>query len=252
MSKSTGPSVFDLKSANLPLLQLVLKANDLSAISAEFKKRYSSAQGFFDNDPIVIELGKLPKDSGPVDFKGLKRLLRPYKLVPIAFSGENAEQLEAAQEAGLVRAPDAQVALAAEPARAPAAASAAPPAPVAPPAPAQAEFLPPMVIDRPVRSGQQIYARNRDLIILATVNAGAEVIADGNIHVYGQLRGKALAGARGNLAARIFTTHLSPELVSVAGMYRTSEKPLPIDVAGKAAQVLLSGDNNLVMTPLGG
>ncbi len=83
----------------------------------------------------------------------------------------------------------------------------------------------------------------------AAVNAGAEVLADGNIHVYGPLRGKAIAGSRGNTEARIFTTCLEPELVAIAGVYRTTETPLPKDVAGKPAQVRLV-DGVLVMTPL--
>ena len=99
-----------------------------------------------------------------------------------------------------------------------------------------------MVVDKPLRSGQKIYARGADLVILAMVNPGAEVVADGNIHVYAPLRGKAMAGASGNIHARIFSTCLEPELISIAGIYRTSEKPLADDVRGKAAQVRLSND----------
>jgi septum site-determining protein MinC len=96
-----------------------------------------------------------------------------------------------------------------------------------------------MVIDKPLRSGQQVYAKGRDLIVLAMVNAGAEVIADGHIHVYATLRGKAIAGARGNTQARIFAQIMEPELISIAGIYRTSENALPKDVWGQAAQVSL-------------
>lgn len=99
-----------------------------------------------------------------------------------------------------------------------------------------------MVIDRPLRSGQKVYARGADLVVLAMVNQGAEVVADGNIHVYAPLRGKAMAGARGNTHARIFSVCLEPELISIAGVYRTSEHPLHPDVQGKAAQVRLSND----------
>jgi septum site-determining protein MinC len=99
-----------------------------------------------------------------------------------------------------------------------------------------------MVIDKPLRSGQKIYARGADLVVLAMVNQGAEVVADGNIHVYAPLRGKAMAGARGNTNARIFSLCLEPELISIAGVYRTSENPLPKDIHGKAAQVRLSTD----------
>jgi len=98
------------------------------------------------------------------------------------------------------------------------------------------------VIDKPLRSGQQIYAKGGDLIVLAMVNAGAEVIADGNIHVYAPLRGKAIAGAKGNTRARIFAQCMEPELVAIAGIYRTTDKALAADVHGRPAQVFLQSD----------
>ncbi len=113
--------------------------------------------------------------------------------------------------------------------------------------------LPALVIDRPLRSGQQVYARGRDLVVMSMVNAGAEVIADGHIHVYAPLRGKAIAGARGNADARIFALSLEPELVSIAGIYRTTDTPLPPEVWGQPTQVrLVSGPegDRLVMEPL--
>lgn len=103
-----------------------------------------------------------------------------------------------------------------------------------------------VVIDKPLRSGQQVYARNADLVVLAMVSFGAEVMADGNVHVYAPLRGRALAGVRGNLDARIFTTCLEPQLVSIAGIYRTSEVALPEEVAGKPAQIRLVGEKLLI------
>ncbi len=96
-----------------------------------------------------------------------------------------------------------------------------------------------MVIKRPLRSGQQVYARGRDLVVLAMVNPGAEVIADGHIHVYAPLRGKAMAGARGNTEACIFALSLEAELISIAGIYRTSDIPLPAHVIGKPTQISL-------------
>jgi septum site-determining protein MinC len=99
-----------------------------------------------------------------------------------------------------------------------------------------------MVVDKPLRSGQHVYARGRDLVVLAMVNPGAEVMADGHIHVYAPLRGKAIAGAKGDTSARIFTTSLEAELIAIAGVYRTSDTPLPLEVLGKSAQVWLSED----------
>ena len=110
-----------------------------------------------------------------------------------------------------------------------------------------------MVIDKPLRSGQQVYAKGRDLVVMAMVNPGAEVISDGNIHIYASLRGKAIAGARGNTEARIFALCMEPELISIAGVYRTSENALPNDVLGLPAQVCLQSGpdgDKLRVTPL--
>ena len=111
------------------------------------------------------------------------------------------------------------------------------PAPTAPSAPAQA-----LIIDTPVRAGQRIYARGTDLIITAVVNNGAEIIADGSIHVYAPLHGRALAGASGNAGARIFALQLEPELVSIAGVYRTFDEGVPADMARTPVQIRLVGD----------
>ena len=165
----------------------------------------------------------------PLDFPALISLLGRYQLVPVAITGGSPPQMMAALQAGLLPVPDAHL-VSARPTAAPAAPSPPPPAT----APAGA-----LVIDKPLRSGQQVYARGRDLIVLAMVNAGAEVIADGHIHVYAPLRGKAMAGARGNTEARIFALALEAELLSIAGVYRTSEHPLPPGVAGHPVQVQL-------------
>jgi septum site-determining protein MinC len=107
-----------------------------------------------------------------------------------------------------------------------------------------------LVVDKPLRSGQHVYAKGRDLVVLAMVNPGAEIMADGHIHVYAPLRGKAIAGARGDEQARIFTSSLEAELLSIAGTYRTSgDAPLPAEVAGKPTQISLQGDK-LVMQAL--
>ena len=101
-----------------------------------------------------------------------------------------------------------------------------------------------MFIDRPLRSGQQIYARGADLVLVGGVSPGAEVIADGSIHCYGPLRGRAIAGAQGDDRARIITSNFGPELVSIAGVFRTFERGIPETIAGRAAQVRLSGTEN--------
>ena len=130
------------------------------------------------------------------------------------------------------------------------ASSAATPKPSEPEAAAPPLGAPTMVIDKPLRSGQRVYARGGDLVVLAVVSFGAEVIADGSIHVYGPLRGRAIAGARGNTEARIFSTCMEPQLVSIAGIYRTTETPLPANVLGLPAQVRLDGEK-IRVEPLG-
>jgi septum site-determining protein MinC len=110
--------------------------------------------------------------------------------------------------------------------------------------------VPTLVIDKPLRSGQQVYAKGGDLVVLALVSHGAEVIADGSIHIYAPLRGKAIAGARGNAQARIFAYSMEPELISINGVYRTTENPLPPEVLGKPAQVRLDENEKLVFQAL--
>jgi septum site-determining protein MinC len=238
-----APATFEIKSANLPLVALLLKSADMRAFAAELAARFGDIPDFFDNDPLVIDLSPLQaQEDAVLDFGALVPLLRSYRVLPVAVRGGSAAQMAAALQAGLAAAPEA-VATAPTPQRA----GKAPP-PAAPElAPASA-----LVIDKPLRSGQQVYARGRDLVMLSMVNAGAEVIADGHIHVYAPLRGKAIAGARGNTDARIFALCLEPELISIAGVYRTSEVPLPADVQSKPTQVRLVGgaEGKLVMDPL--
>jgi septum site-determining protein MinC len=108
---------------------------------------------------------------------------------------------------------------------------------------------PTMIIDKPVRTGQRIYARGANLVVLAIVNAGAEVIADGDIHIYAPLRGRAIAGAQDNPDARIFVHRLEAELISIAGCFQVFENGVPENVRGKPAQVRLDG-SRLIFEPL--
>ena len=243
-SAASGPITFEIKSANLPLVALILKTTHLESLVADWDRQYGDMPDFFDQDPLVLDLSHVAgDDTPPIDFKKLLKLLRDHRVCPVAVKGGSDAQMTAALKAGLVATPDVVLAKAPKP-TAPVAASPAPaqpaPEPVAPPEVVQAPPLPAMVIDKPLRSGQQVYARGRDLVVLAMVNPGAEVIADGHVHVYAPLRGKAIAGARGNTEARIFAMAMEPELISIAGVYRTSDVPLAPDVAGKPAMVRLS------------
>jgi septum site-determining protein MinC len=184
-----------------------------------------------------------------VDLAALLPLLRRHRLQPVGVIGANAAELAQAAELGLAEAPD-------EPVRAEPRVEkvvqqvikeVVVERPVEVPVAAEAKTV---YVDKPLRSGQQVYAKGADLVVLAAVNHGAEVLADGNIHVYAPLRGKAIAGARGNTSARIFAQVLEAELIAIAGIYRTSENPLPDNVRSKAAQVRLDGEK-LLMEPLG-
>lgn len=256
-SVRTARTSFDLKSASLPVVAVVLKTTDTAVLTAELALRMAEAPGFFHNDPVLIDLTPVREENDSIDFPAIMALLRSHHTVPVAVRGGNAAQMEAALAAGLTAAPE--VAPARTDATAPALASAAEVASAEPvaavelvadelqePPPVPAFNLGTVVIDKPLRSGQQVYARGADLVVLAMVSFGAEVIADGNIHVYAPLRGRAIAGARGNIHARIFSTCMEPQLVSIAGIYRTTEVAISADVLGKSAQVRLDGEKLLI------
>jgi septum site-determining protein MinC len=241
-------AVFDLKSTAWTLTALRLQSADIPAIAAALDARFADSPGLFEDEPMVVDLGPLREAdaNAEVDWGALLPALRRHGMLPIAAQGGSAGQQAAARAAGLAQAPDA-------------------PAPREPVRDGVREVMhevvrevvrevpaaptPTLVIDRPLRSGQQVYARGGDLIVLAAVSVGAEVIADGNIHVYAPLRGRAIAGARGNTHARIFSTCMEPQLVSIAGVYRTTEAPLPPEVLGKPGQVRLDGDK-IIVEPL--
>ena len=236
------PFAFELKDLSLPLVTVVLHQADPAVLADELQQRLGDTPNFFDDDPVVLDLAPVREREDAIAFDAIVAALRRHRMRPALVTGGSAAQMADALAAGLPAAPAA--------------------APPQKPRTVEVEVIrevevvreiplhvPTLVVDKPLRSGQQAYAKGGDLIVHAAVNAGAEVLADGNIHVYGPLRGKAIAGSRGNTEARIFTTCLEPELIAIAGVYRTTETPLPKDVAGKPAQVRLV-DGVLVMTPL--
>jgi septum site-determining protein MinC len=178
-----------------------------------------------------------------VDFPGLIKGLRELEIMPIGTTGGTAEMRNAALSYGLppVRSVGGKesddIAAPAAPVEGAPQTIAASPPPAATPAAARST----MVVEQPVRAGQRIWAEGSDLIVTSTVNAGAEVIADGNIHVYGALRGRAIAGGANNMEARVFALNFDPELVSIAGFYAVREG-FPAAQIGKAMQVRLVGE----------
>jgi septum site-determining protein MinC len=253
VAPSVSPTLaaFELKSASLSLVSVVLKTTDLALLSQALDERFSDAPGLFDEDPVAIDLSAVRESTDPIDFAALLDLLRGHKMLPIAAKSGNVQQMEDALAAGLSEAHG-------QPAKAAPASSAAAEQAPATPAPNEAAAAPDeaptparttLIVDKPLRSGQRVYAKGSDLVVLAVVSHGAEVIADGNIHVYAPLRGRALAGAMGDTGARIFATCMEPQLLSIAGIYRTTETELPASVLGKPGQVRLDGEK-LVVLPM--
>lgn len=250
-ASSATSNAFELKSAALTLVAVVLKTTDLARLSHALDERFADAPELFDNDPVAIDLSFVCDAVEPIDFVVLIHLLRGHKMLPVAVKAGSLQQMEDARAAGLAEGHGSAAAAAPPPSR-----QRAPKAPAAEPAKAveviveaPATARPALIVDKPLRSGQRVYAKGADLIVTAVVSFGAEVIADGNIHVYAPLRGRALAGALGDTDARIFTTCMEPQLLSIAGIYRTTETELPAAVLGKPAQVRLAGEK-LVVEPL--
>jgi septum site-determining protein MinC len=234
MSNPHSSPCFEIKSAQWPLVALSLRSSQLDQLAQDMTTKFGDQVDFFDQDPLLIDLSALEDDAAVLDVAGIIKVLKSFKLKPLAYKGGNPGQRIAAQGAGLVLADDASWLKAAKQDVPEVKASPAPQPAAAPASQSVTHFL-----DKPLRSGQQFYARGGDLVVTAMVNPGAEVVADGSIHVYAPLRGKAIAGARGNTQARIFARELEAELVSIAGVYRTSEVALPDNVRGRAAHIRL-------------
>ena len=256
----------DFKSANLYAVRVVLRDADLGNLNEALDKRMTEAGSFFENEPVIIDASQLAADA-TLDWAALVDTLRGYKLPVIGVVAEG-KLAESAKQAGLTpvelsapvpratpaaqgNAADAPRPTQAEnPSKTPAkntsaqttAADTDQPADSASQPTPPAGNVPAMVINRPLRSGQRVYARQADLVIIGMVSQGAEIIADGNIHVYGPLRGKAMAGARGDTSARIFSTQLDPELLAVAGIYRVVENKLDTAIHNRPAQVRLENE----------
>ncbi|WP_063533437.1 septum site-determining protein MinC [Burkholderia sp. MSMB1589WGS] len=255
MSLKKSP-FFELRSGSVDTLLFIVKTADLDALRAELVKRFEATPEFFADDVVAIDVRRLADNERvPLDdIRGMLSDVRMRAIGVVAQPGQHAwaagaglPLLEARdRRAPVPKAEDDAPAQQAEP-PAPAGADAGEP-PAVSAVPAVAAQSATLVIDKPLRSGQQIYAKG-DLVVLGPVSYGAEVIAEGNIHIYAPLRGRALAGVHGNHDARIFCTCLEPELISIAGIYRTTENPLPADVLGKSVQIRLEQEK-LMIEPL--
>ncbi len=250
---------FDLKGTMAPLTVLRLRSLDLAVIERHLRIKIAQLPQLFLNAPVLVDAGALAGQGAGLAVEELVRSLRSCKLVPVAIANLAEELRERAVAAGLgimqpaPARPRGDDRVAAAPSAA-ADASDGGHAPAAPHSPAAAPrssglaavatpptgHAGPMVITQPVRSGQVVYAQNADLVVLAPVNPGAQVIADGHIHIYAPLRGRAVAGVQGLLGARIFCQRLEAELVAISGAYLTADD-IPEARRGRPAQIHFEG-----------
>ena len=263
--ESARTAVVKIHYGQMGMMQLRIGTTDTGAILDELTGRIASAPKFFQRTAVCLDLADLLKAPDTEEVKAVLDAVRRAGMVCVGLAGGSTEVdgLAAALNLPVLSsfraannpfpaapptptivaaappvAPAAHAAPAAQPAPAAPAAAAASAAPVAP-----ADFvLASMIHNQTVRSGQRVYARARDLIITAGVGAGAEVMADGCLHIYGSLRGRAMAGMHGELTARVFCQEFHAELVSIAGVFRVFET-IPPELAGKPVQAWLDGED---------
>lgn len=214
---------FELKGSLFTFTVLHLFNLDQEIIEQHLLEKTKQAPGFFNNTPVILDLEYLSSEQHiNIDFKNLYCLLRKYGLIPVGIRNSNPAYVKAAMLAGI------PVIAGKRPIH-----------------DSDRGHLRNLVYKQPVRSGQEIYAPGGDLIVLGTVSPGADIIADGNIHIYGALRGRALAGVQGDKKAYIFCRSLEAELVSITGHYRVYEQ---IDVTNlnKSVQIYLQQDQLII------
>ncbi|UXJ54379.1 septum site-determining protein MinC [Pseudomonas citronellolis] len=267
--------VFQLKGSMLAVTVLELAHNDLSRLDRQLADKVAQAPNFFRDTPLVLALDKLPGGEGQLDLQGVLDICRRHGLRTLAIRANREEDLRLATmldipvlppsgsrdrplepkdatagpaNDGIVRRPRSEklaepvVEKAIDKASDKTADPAPEKAPEKPAEPSAPAVRPTKLVTTPVRGGVQIYAAGGDLIVLAPVSPGAELLADGNIHVYGPMRGRALAGVKGDTSARIFCQQLGAELVSIAGNYKVAEDLRRSPQWGQAVHVSLSGD----------
>ena len=275
---------FKIKNANFPLFVVHIHTTDFDKLKIELEKRLLQTPDFFTNAPIVLGLAAIADSACTPDFSGLVAFMYDLGMRVAGVVGGSPEQCAAAVQAGLGLFTDTPI----RPAPQTATDHDEPPpqatrplqpelpgfemhqekpaseiqsgkissaddikSPQSDPPSSEPPFRPTLVIDKPVRTGQRIYAEGTDLVVLAIVNAGAELIADGDIHIYAPMRGRAIAGAHGNQSARIFVQRLEAELISIAGCFQVFENGVPENVRGKPAQIHLDG-SRLIFQSLSG
>lgn len=217
---------FKLKGSLFTLSVLQLQTTDLTLFAEELKAKIHLAPNFFNNTPMVLDIQALPDKN--IDFTKLNALLKKNKIIPVGIRGAREDSLETLRKLGLAIMADSPKNEA--------------------DAGGSANFAQgTKIINDTIRSGQRVCAEQGDLIVLGAVSSGAELLADGNIHVYGPLRGRALAGINGNTHARIFCQTLAAELVSIAGIYQIFEH---IDELTRSPTQIYLNNNELIIARL--
>ncbi len=215
---SSQKVALEFKSASLTVPVLLLASNEVVSIEQQIIEKVAQAPEFFRNSPVLIDFQKLNSQNLAVEIEPILSLLREQGFLPIGIRGGTEKQNQAALALSLPVHSLHSISTAT---------TAKPPAktlsvPIAEEKPQPSQTIENKLITQPVRSGQRVYAKG-DLVVTATVSAGAEIMAEGNIHVYGSLRGRALAGVLGNVDSRIFCSDLQAELISIAGIYQLSD-----------------------------
>lgn len=226
MMSQEQDTIFQLKGSMLAITLLELARYDLAGLERQLAEKVAQAPRFFDNTPLILALDKLKDASVNVDLRKLVELCRQHGLQTLAIRTDRQGDASLATQLDLPVIPTSSASGRA----------------LEPSEPRQEAGRPSKVIHRPVRGGQQVYAQDCDLIVIGPVSAGAELLSDGNIHVYGPLRGRALAGIKGDGKARIFCQELHAELVSIAGRYKVAEDLRRSPHWGQGVHISLTGD----------
>jgi len=265
MSKNQARKPLEIKISTVVAVAALLGDTDHGKLSSALAQITAGTPDYFEDEFTLLDFAQISPLPAPgqINWAQLIALFKSHRLNPVAVRNVPAvledeirahglaiDHVDASRQFELTSPPSPPKPEPIPESQAkPEPAAAAPAVPVAIVKAVTTEPVSAMIVDSPVRGGQRIYARGCDLILTAAVNAGAEVIADGSIHIYAPLRGRALAGAAGNTQARIFSLSMEAELVSIAGVYRTFDEGWPGDLSGKSVQIRLR-DDRLDIAPI--
>lgn len=220
-----GKPSFDIRAGQFRMPTLVLRDSGIDELDGFLAEQVRRKPGLFDRAPVAIDITAIPDDERFEDFPLVVGMLRGHGMIPVGVRGASEQQQQQATALELALLPAA-------PRRGATSLSTKS---------ADRADARPMIVEKTVRSGQRIFAERGDLILMGGVSSGAEVMAEGHIHAYGPLRGRAMAGVKGFTGASVFCRDFGPDLVAIAGRYRVSEK-FERRLIGRAVRISLSGD----------